>query len=124
MAEKKAAAQDQANQSAPADQPQAGATQAADEQAEPPLPPGWYYSPEGIPINHDGMTQEELDAEEEAERVRREGQTRAAEVRAEQATRASDEAIRREQEARENEAKRAREQEDARRKQVGALRRG
>jgi hypothetical protein len=123
MAEKKATAQDQTNQPAPADQPQAGA-QASEEQAEPPLPPGWYYSPEGIPINHDGMTQEELDAEDEAERVRREGQTRAAEVRAEQATRASDEAIRRDQEARENEAKRAREQEDARRKQVESLRRG
>jgi hypothetical protein len=123
MAEKKAAAQDQTNQSAPADQPQAGAL-AADEQAEPPLPPGWYYSSIGVPINHDGLTQEELDAEEEAERVRREGQTRAAEVRAEQATRASDEAIRRDQEARENEARRAREREDARRKQVEALRRG
>jgi hypothetical protein len=122
MAEKKAAVQDQANQPA-LDQPQAG-TQAAEEQVEPPLPPGWYYSSIGVPINHDGLTQEELDAEEEAERVRREGQTRAAEVRAEQATRASDEAIRRDQEARENDAKRAREQEDARRKQVEALRRG
>jgi hypothetical protein len=123
MAEKKAVPQEQTNQSAPADQPQAGA-QAAEEQAEPPLPAGWYYSSIGVPINHDGLTQEELDAEEEAERVRREGQTRAAEVRAEQATRASDEAIRRDQEARENDAKRAREQEDARRKQVESLRRG
>jgi hypothetical protein len=123
MAEKKVAAQDQTNQPTPADQPQAGAP-ASEEQAEPPLPPGWYYSSIGVPINHDGLTQEELDAGEEAERVRREGQTRAAEVRAEQATRASDEAIRRDQEARENEARRAREQEDARRKQVESLRRG
>jgi hypothetical protein len=122
MAEKKATAQDQTNQPAP-DQSQAGAAAEATP-AEPPLPPGWYYSPEHIPINHDGKTQEELDAEEEAERVRREGQARAAEVRAEQATRASDEAIRRDQEARENDAKRAREQEDARRKQVESLRRG
>jgi hypothetical protein len=123
MAEKKAVSRDQTDQPAPADQPQAGVA-ASEEQAEPPLPPGWYYSSIGIPINHDGLTQEELDAEEEAERVRREGQTRAAEVRAEQATRASDEAIRRDQEARENEARRAREQEDARRKQVESLRRG
>jgi hypothetical protein len=122
MAEKKATARDQADQPAP-DQPQAGEP-AAVEQAEPPLPPGWYYSPIGIPINHDGLTQEELDAEDEAERVRREGQARAASVRAEQATRASNAAIRRDQEARENEARRAREQEDARRKQVEALRRG
>jgi hypothetical protein len=122
MAEKKAAAQDQTNQPTP-DQPQAGEPAEAT-QAEPPLPPGWYYSPERIPINHDGKTQEELDAEEEAERVRREGQARAAGVRAEQATRASDEQIRRDQEARENDAKRARAEEDARRKQVESLRRG